>query len=77
MTRAVFLHWAMTGVEASVEPRHRRHTTTTSDGVTKCFMRKVWFDPIKTVVPDQVRGFIQELLDQELTLALGGETRSG
>jgi len=30
-----------------------------------------WFDPIETGIRDRVRGFIEELLEEELTATLG------
>jgi len=35
------------------------------------FAGEAWFDPIEAGIRDRVRGFIQELLEQELTAALG------
>ncbi len=45
-------------------------TKTQADG-TLLFAGEAWFDPIETGIRDRVRGFIQELLEQELTAALG------
>ena len=45
-------------------------TTADLDG-TELFTRKPWFDPIEAGVRDRVRKFIEELLEQELTSALG------
>ncbi len=45
-------------------------TKTDVDG-TALFAGEAWFDPIETGIRDRVRGFIQELLEQELTAALG------
>ena len=45
-------------------------TTTDADG-TGLFAGEAWFDPIEAGIRDRVRGFIQELLEQELTAALG------
>jgi len=45
-------------------------TKTQADG-TPLFAGEAWFDPIETGIRDRVRGFIQELLEQELTAALG------
>lgn len=45
-------------------------TTADSDG-TELFTGEAWFDPIEAGVRDRVRGFIEELLEQELTAALG------
>jgi transposase-like protein len=44
--------------------------TTQADG-TMLFAGEAWFDPIEAVIRDRVRGFIEELLEQELTQALG------
>ena len=45
-------------------------TTPDADG-TGLFAGDAWFDPIEAGIRDRVRGFIQELLEQELTAALG------
>ena len=45
-------------------------TTSGADG-TGLFAGEAWFDPIEAGIRDRVRGFIQELLEQELTAALG------
>ena len=45
-------------------------TTTQADG-TMLFAGEDWFDPIEAGIRDRVRGFIEELLEQELTQALG------
>ena len=45
-------------------------TTTDADG-TMLFAGEAWFDPIEAGIRERVRGFIQELLEQELTAALG------
>ena len=45
-------------------------TKTEADG-TALFAGEAWFDPIEAGIRDKVRGFIQELLEQELTAALG------
>ena len=50
------------------------HNTTTADG-TGLFASEAWFDPIEAGIRDRVRGFIQELLEQELTAALGGRAK--
>ena len=41
-----------------------------ADG-TGLFAGEAWFDPIEACIRDRVRGFIEELLEQELTAALG------
>jgi len=45
-------------------------TTRDADG-TGLFAAEAWFDPIEAGIRERVRGFIQELLEQELTAALG------
>jgi transposase-like protein len=35
------------------------------------FAGEAWFDPIETALRERIRGFIEELLEQELTEALG------
>src|SRR5690348_18374899 len=35
------------------------------------FAGEAWFDPIETALRERLRGFIEELLEQELTEALG------
>ena len=45
-------------------------TTAHADG-TGLFAGDAWFDPIEAGLRDRVRGFIQELLEQELAAALG------
>lgn len=45
-------------------------TKTEADG-TMLFAGEAWFDPIEAGIRDRVRGFIQELLEQELAAALG------
>src|SRR3954468_18618813 len=45
-------------------------TTAEADG-TELFAGEAWFDPIEAGIRDRVRGFIEELLEQELTQALG------
>jgi transposase-like protein len=40
-------------------------------GSTALFAGEAWFDPIETGIRERVRGFIEELLEQELTAALG------
>ena len=45
-------------------------TTAGADG-TELFAGEAWFDPIEAGIRDRVRGFIEELLEQELTQALG------
>ena len=45
-------------------------STTGDAGGTGLFAGDAWFDPIEAGIRDRVRGFIQELLEQELTAAL-------
>ena len=46
--------------------------STTSDAAdTGLFAGDAWFDPIEAGIRERVRGFIQELLEQELTASLG------
>ncbi len=45
-------------------------TKTESNGAM-LFAGEAWFDPIEAGIRDRVRGFIEELLEQELTQALG------
>jgi len=45
-------------------------TKTDADGAM-LFAGDAWFDPIEAGIRDRVRGFIQELLEQELTATLG------
>ena len=49
-------------------------TTTNMDGTT-LFAGDAWFDPIEAGIRDRVRGFIEELLEQEVTAALGGRLK--
>jgi CheY-like chemotaxis protein len=52
------------------------NTKTQADG-TMLFAGDAWFDPIETGIRDRVRGFIEELLEQELTAALARAARAG
>jgi putative transposase len=46
--------------------------STPTDAIdTGLFAGEAWFDPIELGIRERVRGFIQELLEQELTAALG------
>lgn len=45
-------------------------STTEADG-TGLFAGEAWFDPIEAALRGRIRGFIEELLEQELTVALG------
>jgi transposase-like protein len=46
-------------------------STRTDPGSTALFAGEAWFDPIEAGIRGRVRGFIEELLEQELTAALG------
>ncbi|MGI4808011.1 MAG: transposase, partial [Janthinobacterium lividum] len=46
-------------------------STKTEATDTMLFAGEAWFDPIEAGIRDKVRGFIQELLEQELEAALG------
>ena len=46
------------------------NTKAQADG-TVLFAGDTWFDPIEAGIRGKVRGFIQELLEQELAAALG------
>ena len=46
-------------------------STSTEAADTMLFAGEAWFDPIEAGIRDRVRGFIQELLEQELEAALG------
>jgi putative transposase len=48
-----------------------QNSTTTEAAETTLFAGEAWFDPIETSIRGRVRGFIEELLEQELTAALG------
>jgi putative transposase len=45
--------------------------STTAAGGTGLLAGEAWFDPIEAGIRDRIRGFIEELLEQELTAALG------
>ncbi len=45
-------------------------TTADTDG-RELFAGEAWFDPIEAGIRDRVRGFIEEMLEEELTAALG------
>ena len=51
------------------------NSTSTEAADTMLFAGEAWFDPIETGIRDRVRGFIEELLEQELTAALGGRSK--
>jgi transposase-like protein len=46
-------------------------STRTGTDSSELFAGEAWFDPIEAGIRERVRGFIQELLEQELTTALG------
>src|ERR1700712_4941290 len=48
-----------------------QNSTRTEAADTTLFAGEAWFDPIETGIRGRVRGFIEELLEQELTAALG------
>ena len=48
-----------------------QNSTTTDASGTGLFSGEAWFDPIEAGIRERVRGFIEELLEQELTAALG------
>src|SRR5216684_1218253 len=50
-------------------------STTSDANGTGLFAGEAWFDPIEVGIRERVRGFIQELLEQELTAALGRHER--
>ena len=52
-----------------------RNSTTNAANGTALFTGEAWFDPIEAGIRDRVRGFIEELPEQELTAALGGRSR--
>ena len=45
----------------------------TTPGATELFAGEAWFDPIEAALRDRVRGFIEEMVEQELAAALGRE----
>jgi putative transposase len=45
----------------------------TTPGATELFAGEAWFDPIEAGLRDRVRGFIEEMVEQELAAALGRE----
>ena len=49
----------------------------TDPGSTALFAGEAWFDPIEAGIRERVRGFIEELLEQELTAALGRSRHEG
>jgi hypothetical protein len=46
--------------------------STTEASATPLLAGEAWFDPIEAGLRERIRGFIEELLEQELTEALGG-----
>ena len=51
--------------------------STTAAGGTGLFAGEAWFDPIEAGIRDRIRGFIEELLEQELTARWGARGTSG
>lgn len=49
----------------------KQNSTTTEPDSMELFAGDAWFDPIEEGIRERVRGFIEELLEQELTQALG------
>ncbi len=47
------------------------NTTTQTAQAASLFAGEAWFDPIEAGIRGRIRGFIEELLEQELTAALG------
>jgi putative transposase len=45
--------------------------STTTDDDANLFLGAAWFDPIEAGIRGQIRGFIEELIEQELAAALG------
>ncbi len=45
--------------------------STTATGQPALFAGPAWFDPIEAGLRGRIRGFIEELVEQELTSALG------
>src|SRR3712207_9492538 len=45
--------------------------STTAAGGTALLAGEAWFDPIEAGIRGRIRGFIEEVLEQELTAALG------
>src|SRR4028118_780229 len=50
-------------------------TMTAAGGMAPLFAGDAWFDPIEAGIRERMRGSIGELLEQELTAALGGRGR--
>jgi transposase-like protein len=48
-----------------------QNSTTSETADTALFAGDAWFDPIEAGLRERIRGFIGELLEQELTSALG------
>src|SRR5665213_375095 len=46
-------------------------TTTSGIGRTEALLFDSWFDPIEVGLRGKVRGFIETMIDEELTAALG------
>ena len=45
--------------------------STTADVRTNLFLGAAWFDPIEAGIRDQIRGFIEGMVEEELAMALG------
>jgi len=43
----------------------------TTPATARLFAGEAWFDPIEAGIRERVRGFIEELIEQELAAALG------
>ena len=48
-------------------------SNSTTPTATELFAGEAWFDPIEAGLRDRVRGFIEEMVEQELAAALGRE----
>ena len=61
----------MTGVRAPAETTPWTRIAATATGEPALFAGAAWFDPIEAGLRGRIRGFIEELVEQELTEALG------
>ena len=52
-------------------------SNSTTPTATELFAGEAWFDPIEAGLRDRVRGFIEEMVEQELAAALGRSRRGG
>jgi len=57
------------GAPAEITPWDSNTTTPSCDATL--FLGEGWFDPIEASLRDRVRGFIEDLVEEELTAALG------